>query len=182
MQEASFLLAAGAQAFGDGAHPTTASMLEVLAAIDPAAFTPRQACDMGAGSGILSMAVARRFSCPVLAVDISRQAVETLRENVASNAVDSLIRPLQADGFAHPEIQAAAPFDLILMNILAEPLLRLAVAAEAALAPGGLLVLSGMLAWQEPQIREAYQSLGLELAARLTLQDWVTLSFQKPLM
>jgi ribosomal protein L11 methyltransferase len=180
VSSAEITVQAGAHAFGDGSHPTTVGMLAVLEAIDPMAFTPRAVCDMGAGSGILSVAVARQFGCPVVAVDIERQAIETLRENARANAVDSLIHPVHSDGFAHPAIQAAAPFDLILMNILAEPLLRLAAPAEALLAPGGVLVLSGMLAWQEPQVSEACHALGLEPAHRLTLKDWVTLVFQKP--
>lgn len=180
MSAEQIIVQAGAHAFGDGSHPTTVGMLAALEAIDPAAFTPRTVCDMGAGSGILSVAVARQFGCPVVAVDIERQAVETLQQNARANAVDSLIRAVHSDGFAHPAIQAAAPFDLILMNILAEPLLRLAAPAETLLAPGGVLVLSGMLAWQEPQVSAAYHAIGLEPAHRLTLQDWVTLVFQKP--
>ncbi|MFZ8477652.1 50S ribosomal protein L11 methyltransferase, partial [Staphylococcus aureus] len=83
-------------------------------------------------------------------------------------------------GFDHPQIAARAPFDLITMNILAEPLLALAAPAASHLAPGGVVIVSGMLAWQEPQIREAYQSLGLELATRLMVGDWATLGFGKP--
>ena len=66
------------------------------------------------------------------------------------------------------------------MNILAEPLLRLAADADAHLASEGVLVLSGILSWQEPPLREAYASLGLELTSRLQVGDWVTLLWQKP--
>lgn len=89
------------------------------------------------------------------------------------------IYTIHAEGFAHPAITAAAPFDLITMNILAAPLLALAGDAERHLAPGGVLILSGIFLWQEPQIRGAYQSLSLELTSRLTLGDWVTLVWQK---
>lgn len=211
----SMTLSAGAHAFGDGQHPTTLGMLAALEAIDPGAFTPRAALDVGAGSGILSFAIARQFQCPVVATDISAGAVEILKENAIangysiryssplagedrwggvekSNALSSaplpnpprkgegVIIPLQADGFSHPAIAARGPYDLIVMNILAEPLLRLAHEAAAALAPGGALLLSGILTWQEPQIRDAYQSLELELATRLVVGDWVTLAFSKP--
>ncbi|MFM9889181.1 MAG: 50S ribosomal protein L11 methyltransferase [Rickettsiales bacterium] len=177
---AEFTLLAGASAFGDGQHPTTLGMLTALGAIDPHAFTPRVALDVGAGSGILSFVIARQFGCPVVATDISAQAIETLIKNAQANGFERHITALQADGFAHPAIAQGAPYDLITMNILAEPLLRLAHDTAAALAPGGVLLLSGMLSWQEPQIRDAYQSLGLELATRLAVGDWVTLAFSKP--
>ena len=92
----------------------------------------------------------------------------------------SKLLPLQADGFAHPAFQLVAPFDLIVMNILAEPLLALAGDTARHLAQGGVLIISGILLWQESQIRAAYQGLGLELASRLTVGDWVTLVWQKP--
>lgn len=178
-------LSAGAQAFGDGTHPTTRGVLAALEMLDPAAFTPRHACDMGAGSGILSFAILQQFQCPVIAVEIEKTAVSILAENARANGValdgaGGNFRPLHANGFAHPEIARAAPFDLITMNILAEPLLRLAGAATQHLAEGGVLIVSGLLTWQEAQISDAYQSLSLELTARLTVGDWVTQVWQKP--
>jgi ribosomal protein L11 methyltransferase len=179
MNPTDFTLTSSAHAFGDGTHPTTAGVMAALEAIDPAAFTPRIACDIGCGSGILSLAIARLFACPVIAADISAESVRTTRENAHANGLADKLRGVQADGFDHPDI-TAAPFDLIVMNILAEPLMTLAADAERALAPDGVLILSGLLQWQESQIREAYQSLGLELTSRLTLGDWVTLVWQKP--
>ncbi len=174
------IIQAGAGAFGDGSHPTTAGVLAALEAIDPDAFRPERAADIGAGSGILSFAIASRFGCPVWAGELDSQAVETLRKNAEANGYAGRVVAVHAEGFNHPELKKQAPFDLIVMNILADPLMALAADAERMLAREGVLIISGMLAWQEPQIREAYQSLGLELAARLTLQDWVTLSFVKP--
>lgn len=173
-------IAAGATAFGDGTHPTTAGMLAALEAIDPALFTPRAACDIGCGSGILSLAIARAFACPMIAADVAASAVATTRENLRTNGLEARVQVVQADGFAHPAITAAAPFNLIVMNILADPLIALAAAADAHLAPGGVLIISGILAWQEENIRIAYQQLGLELAHRLSIGDWVTLVWQKP--
>ncbi len=171
-------LSAGAHAFGDGAHPTTRGMLEALAMLDPAEFSPRSACDMGAGSGIISFAIAQKFQCPVVAVDVEASAVATLKENAARNGVEGLLA-LHADGFNHREIAARAPYDLITMNILAEPLMRLAGDACTHLAEEGVLMLSGILQWQETQITQAYASLGLTLSARLVVGDWVTLVWQK---
>lgn len=169
---------AGSAAFGDGSHPTTAGVLAALEAIDSTVFSPQNACDVGCGSGILSFAIAKLFSCPVFATDISAQAIETMQQNAARNNVNN-IHAYQASGLNHPAVQQAAPYDLIVMNILAEPLLMLARDAERALASGGVLIISGLFQWQEPQMQEAYASLGLELSTRLTLGDWVTLVWQK---
>lgn len=170
---------AGAAAFGDGSHPSTRGVMEALARIDPAAFTPRHACDIGAGSGIISFAIAQKFGCPVLATDIAKSAVETLKENITQNN-GTAITPIHADGFAHPEIAARAPFDLMVMNILPEPLLKLAGAANTHLAEGGVLILSGILLSKELIIIQVYQMFELELTTRIVIGDWVTLLWQKP--
>ena len=171
-------LLAGAAAFGDGTHPSTRGALEALARIDPALFSPRNACDVGAGSGIISFAMAQKFGCDVLATDIAKSAVETLAHNIATNDVAS-ITPIHADGFAHPAIAARAPFDLIVMNILPAPLLKLAVAANSHLAAGGVLILAGILIANQSIIIQSYQSLDLELTSRIVIGDWVTLLWQK---
>lgn len=171
--------AAGARAFGDGAHPTTRMVLAAIEAIDPALFKPRRACDMGCGSGILSLVIAQKFGCPVAAVDVLRESVEATRINAKQNQLGDRIATIHSDGFRHADIEARAPFDLIVMNILAEPLLALAMDAERQLAAGGVLILSGLLAWQETQVRDAYSALDLELTQRLVLNDWVTLVLQK---
>jgi ribosomal protein L11 methyltransferase len=173
-------LSAGAKAFGDGAHPTTRGVLEALAMIDPQAFTPSQACDIGAGAGLLSFALHQQFGCPVLAVELERAAFAVLQENIAINDAGEHITALHADGFAHPEIGRRAPFDLVVMNILAEPLRRLAAAAVAHLVEGGVLILAGIMVAQEDGIKQVYQSLGLELTSRIVIGDWVTLLWQKP--
>jgi ribosomal protein L11 methyltransferase len=181
MQPADYIeISAGAHAFGDGNHPTTRMVLAALAAIDPQHFTPHNACDMGAGSGILSLAIAQQFHCPITAVELERKAVETLRENAVANGMAERITAIHADGFRHADVAANAPFDLMVMNILADPLLMLAAEAHANLAPGGVCIISGLLLWQEAQIREAYEGLGLELAERLSMGDWVCLIWQKP--
>ncbi len=174
------IIQAGPGAFGDGNHPTTRGVLAAVASIDPDQFTPRIALDIGAGSGILSLAIAQRFACKVVAGELDRQAVDILRENFKTSGYGAALTALHADGFDHKQISDLAPYDLIMMNILAEPLLALAGEAARHLAPEGALILSGILVWQEVQIRDVYQQLGLELTARLQIEDWVTLLFQKP--
>jgi ribosomal protein L11 methyltransferase len=171
---------AGAAAFGDGSHPTTEGMLAALAAIDPAEFTPDMVCDMGCGAGLLAMRAAQLFGCAVVAADIERTAVEATRENAQKNHLAHLIHPVHSDGYNHPDIRARAPYDMILMNILADPLLSLAHDAVSSLGSGGALIMSGMLVWQQDSIILAYQGLGLELAHRVQIADWVTLVWLKP--
>jgi len=178
--QTSIEIAAGARAFGDGSHPTTQGALAALEGIDPAMFTPRNACDMGAGSGLTALAIHHHFRCPVIAADIMADAVATLRDNIAATGTAHAITPVHSDGFSHPAITQAAPYDLILMNILAEPILRHAATLDAHLAEGGVAILGGILTWQEQPIVDGYHGLGMELTSRLTIGDWVTLVFQKP--
>ncbi|MFZ4125389.1 MAG: 50S ribosomal protein L11 methyltransferase [Rickettsiales bacterium] len=177
MQNQEITLYAGTDAFGDGAHPTTQLMLAALDAIDTQTFTPSAVCDMGCGAGLLAMRAAQRFGCTVIAVDIERTAIEATRENAAKNGLP--VEAIHSDGFNHPTIAAHVPYDLILMNILEEPLTRLAVDAVNNLAEEGIIIMSGMLVWQQEHIMNVYQSLGMELAHRLQMGDWVALAWQK---
>ena len=194
----SITFAAGARAFGDGNHPTTTLMLAAIESLDPAKFTPGIACDMGCGSGILSLALAKKFGCKVVAVDVLRESVETTRMNALHNKFsveaplpqagegaraasgEGIIIPVHSDGFRHADVRAHAPYDLIVMNILAEPLLALAADAQTMLADQGVLLISGIFAWQEAQLTQAYQSLGLERTQQLTRGEWLAQVWQKP--
>lgn len=171
---------AGSHAFGDGNHPSTRGVLEALMLIDPQAFTPANACDIGAGAGLLSFAMATRFGCPVIAVEREREAVAVLKANIHHNNFMHQITPIHADGFHHPDIAARAPYDLLVMNILPEPLLKLAVAANDHVARGGVMILSGIMIANESVIIQAYQALELEITSRIVIGDWVTLVWQKP--
>ena len=163
-----------AQAFGTGSHPTTRGC---LLALDALAKRRRiaKALDLGTGSGILAFALARLFPAPVLATDIDPVAVATARENARINLVHRRTRFITADGLHHPALTARLPHDLIIANILAGPLKRLARPIAAALAPGGTLILSGLLARQEPYVRAAYRAQGLRLRSRLVIDGWATL-------
>lgn len=167
-------------AFGDGTHPTTQGVLAALAGIDPALFTPRIALDMGCGTGIAALQIHRHFACPVVAVDVAANALRTTMANATEQGVANAIHPIHSDGFRHPEITARAPFDLMVINILAEPILAMASDAEHHLCTGGVLILGGILQWQEETLHAAYQSLGMEHTARLRSGDWVTMLWQKP--
>lgn len=172
-------IAAGAAAFGDGRHPTTAMILMALEALDAGQFHPRRICDMGAGSGILSLRAAQKFpDATILAADSAQDAVAAIAENAATNQQPQIL-PVHANSFRHPTLATHAPYDLIMMNILAEPLLSLAADAVAALAQEGILMLSGILLWQQEQLIDAYAGLGLDLTHRLQQGDWITLLWVK---
>jgi ribosomal protein L11 methyltransferase len=166
-------------AFGTGHHETTALCLSVLSDL---AKRRRFAnvLDLGCGTGLLAIGAAKLWRRRVLASDIDPVAVEITRENAVANGEAPLVRAVVADGLTHPAIADAAPFDLIVANILAGPLTRLAPAIARALAPGGMLVLSGLLQWQENFVVSYYRPLGLIL--RRTRRDgaWSALVLERP--
>jgi len=165
-----------AQAFGDGSHPTTQLLLQIIDNIDN--FTPSRALDMGCGSGILSLAMARRWPCPIDAVDTEAASVTATRENAKNTGFATQITAYQANGFTHPHLSPG--YDLIAMNILAEPLASLARDAYRFAAPEGLTLLSGILRHQKEHIVDGYQQVGFELLHSLTLGDWVALVVVRP--
>lgn len=162
------------QAFGTGHHGTTAGCLAVLDRLT-SARSFRRPFDLGTGSGVLAIALAKRLRRPVLAADIDPVAVRVARDNARRNGVHPLVRIVAADGLAHPAIRTAAPFDLVVANILAEPLMRLAPALSAALAADGVLVLSGLLPHQRERVAAAYGGQGLRLAAAHRFAGWAVL-------
>jgi len=145
-------------AFGTGHHETTALCLAVLSDL-----AKRQrfshALDLGCGTGLLAIGAAKLWKRPVIASDIDPIAVEVTLENVRGNGVANLVRAVTADGVTHPLLDAGRPYDLIIANILAGPLTRLAPGIVAALAPRGTLVLSGLLHNQEKMLLSFYASL-----------------------
>jgi ribosomal protein L11 methyltransferase len=132
-------------AFGTGHHGTTAACLEMLASLVPAR-RPANALDLGTGSAVLAIAIARLAPIPVLATDIDPVAVAVAADNVALNGVSAHVTTQVAAGFDDPVFALRSPFELIVANILAGPLIELAPQMRSHLAPGGALVLSGWVA------------------------------------
>jgi len=167
-------------AFGTGQHATTSGCLEALDKLerDGARFT--NIADIGSGTGLLAFAALslwREAKC--IATDIDEVAVAVARENAAINRVKLGHGPgelllAQADGMDSALLAARAPFDLIIANILAGPLIELAPPFAAALAPGGTVVLAGLLDTQADAVARAYQSLGMALSERGT-GEWPVL-------
>jgi ribosomal protein L11 methyltransferase len=144
-------------AFGTGHHETTALCLSVLSDLAHRSFT--NVLDLGAGTGLLAIGAAKLWKRPVLASDIDPVAAEVTEENAHANGVSPWVRAVVADGLVHPILAANAPYDLIIANILAGPLTRLAPQIVGALKPGGTLVLSGLLNNQEAMVRSFYHRL-----------------------
>ncbi|MCH7544279.1 MAG: 50S ribosomal protein L11 methyltransferase [Proteobacteria bacterium] len=162
-------------AFGSGSHETTRGC---LIAIDRLAKRRRflNSLDLGCGSGILALAIARAMKRPVLAVDIDDWAVRTAAANARSNGLGALVRVAPGDGFSGREIRRRAPFDLIVANILARPLVRLAPDLVRALRKGGVAILSGLLHSDQAALIAAYRAQGARLIRRHRLGDWTTLT------
>ncbi len=169
------------QAFGTGHHETTFSC---LLALDILARRRRfrHVLDLGCGTGVLAMAAAKLWRRNVMASDIDPLAMRVARENARRNGLAAHVRPVTAAGFGHPDIAAAAPYDLVLANILARPLMRLAKPMARHLAPGGYVILSGLLRGQEAAVRSAYRSQGLFLARRFLRNEWSTLLLYKTVL
>ncbi len=164
-------LDAGA-AFGTGEHATT---MGCLLALDRLARARRIArpLDLGCGSGILALAIAATWRCPVMAADIDPVAVTVARANARANQMTPLVRVLPSDGLAARGLHRR--YDLITANILARPLVELSAAICRRLLPGGVAILSGLLAGQENMVRAAYRRQGLRLERRFAIAGWNTL-------
>ena len=166
------LLIDAATAFGSGTHATTRGCLHALSHLARRA-PPGAVLDLGCGSGILAIAAAKLLRRPVLAVDIDPEAVRVTRRNVRRNGVAGLVRCVRADGYRHAAIDRAAPYALVLANILAGPLARMAYELSRHLAPRGIAVLSGLLATQETRVLAPHLPHRLGLRHRLRIDDWV---------
>jgi ribosomal protein L11 methyltransferase len=163
-------------AFGTGHHETTALCLEALSDLArERAF--RNVLDLGTGTGLLAIGAAKLWKRPVLASDIDPVAVEVARDNAISNGAGPLVRAVVADGLANPILARAAPYDLLIANILAGPLTQLAPSILRSLAPGAVLLLSGLLNNQEKLVISFYRSLRYVGARRSG--PWSALVFEK---
>ncbi len=173
------------QAFGTGQHATTEGCLALLDAMKRQGVVVRNCADIGTGTGLLAFAALhlwpRAFAT---ASDIDPVCVGVVEENAALNGVPmggraGELTMLVADGMEHPLLAVRGPYDLIIANILAGPLIHLAPEFAQALLPGGHLLLAGLLETQEAQVRAACRRAGLRLAARMVNGDWSILWLRK---
>ncbi len=167
-----------AQAFGTGHHETTTGCLEAIEMI-LRKRTPSRMIDIGTGTGVLAIALAKRVDARILATDIDPIAVTTTIENANDNGVGEQIDTIEATGLDHDDITARAPYDMIVANILAGPLTELAPGMGKIAQTGGTAILSGILNTQADGVIAAYQAAGFELVDHLKRKDWTTLVLRK---
>lgn len=167
-----------AQAFGTGHHETTTGCLEAIEML-LARKTPTRIVDIGTGTGVLAIALAKRLGGKILATDIDPIAVVTTIENARENGVGDNLDAIEATGLEHSEIAARAPYDLLVANILAGPLTELAPAMGDVAQQGGTAILSGILNTQADGVIAAYEASGFALVDHLKRKDWTTLVLEK---
>jgi len=135
---------------------------------------PKRVLDLGCGAGVLAIAAAMALQQSILATDIDPDAVEVTLQNAAINNVAPLIDSYQADGFASEHLKDKQ-FDLIFANILAGPLMGLAPDITKALAPGGKVILSGILDEQVETVSQVFTKKGLEISPQPSFSGWTSL-------
>ena len=168
-----------AMAFGTGHHGTTQGCLASFDALLRQGLRPRNVADIGCGTGVLAMAAAATGAVAVIASDIDQIAVATARANCAANKLGSRVLAVRAPGFRHPELRRRAPFDLVFANILANPLKRLAPDMARSVAPGGIVILSGILNRQARGVQAVYAGHGFSTRARRVIGEWTTLTLDR---
>lgn len=167
-----------ALAFGTGHHGTTRGCLLLLDQV-LRAQRPRRILDLGTGTGVLAIAAAKALRRRVLASDIDRQAVIVARDNARRNGAGDLVEAICAIGFGARHFTERGRFDLVLANILANPLKRLATPMRSHLAPSALVILSGLLPAQANDVIAAYRTNGIVLRKRLELEGWTSLLLRR---
>ncbi|MGN6819375.1 MAG: 50S ribosomal protein L11 methyltransferase [Sphingomonas sp.] len=167
-----FLIDAG-RAFGTGHHATTSGCLAMLDAMADRRFA--NVIDIGTGTGLLAFAARHLWpGAKVMATDIDPMAIDVTRENAEANAVPG-IDLIVADGALDDAITASAPYDLIIANVLAGPLVSMAPELAAIAAPDAVIVLAGLLETQRMQVVDAYAACGCALAETDRRGDWTVL-------
>ena len=163
-----------ALAFGTGHHGTTRGCLLLLDHVLKSR-KPRRVLDLGTGTGVLAIAAAKARKRAVLASDIDAPSVRVARDNARLNGVGNLVQTIRATGFAAPEFAKHGPFDLVLANILANPLRQLAGPMSGHLAPEAFVILSGLLNHQAASVVAAYRARGLVPLRHLRIEGWSSL-------
>ena len=173
------------RAFGTGQHETTSGCLVALSRLRDQGASFSDLLDLGTGTGLLAFAAMKLWpAARAAASDIDPVSIEVTRENARINHVRlgrtrGQLELAVAEGLDHPRLQARAPYDLVVANILAPPLIALASSVARGMAPGGRLILAGLLDRQAEAVAAAYRRQGLMLAFRVEHGEWPTLVMRK---
>jgi ribosomal protein L11 methyltransferase len=168
-----------ATAFGSGEHETTTACIEALTKMHHHNHPFKNPLDMGCGSGILAMVIAKLWDIPVLAVDNDPESVRVAAANAQMNDCTNLITTLCNEGFAGTAVKEKEPFDLIAANILAAPLCDMAPDMAGCVAREGRIVLSGLLTRQINDVRQAYEAVGFKFIEQHLIGDWAALVLER---
>jgi ribosomal protein L11 methyltransferase len=167
-----------ALAFGTGHHGTTRGCLLLLDRV-LRARTPKRVLDLGTGTGVLAIAAAKALRRKVLASDIDPLSVRVAADNARLNGVGNFVKTIRATGLSAPQFAKHGPFDLVLANILANPLRQMATPMAEHLAPSARVILSGLLPYQANCVIAAYRARGLVLLRHLQIEGWSSLLMRK---
>jgi ribosomal protein L11 methyltransferase len=173
-------------AFGTGQHETTTGCLMALDRLKREGFVARNLVDVGTGTGLLAFAGLHLWPrARATASDIDPISIDVTRENAGVNKVALGAGPGRLDsavaaGLDHPKLRRRAPYDLIVANILAGPLIELAPSLAPVLVPGGRLILAGLLDTQAPRVIRAYRREGLRWSFTIQRGEWPTLVLRRP--
>ena len=168
-----------AMAFGTGHHGTTRGCLVLLDRV-MRAHSPRRVLDLGTGTGVLGIAAAKALRRRVLASDIDPLATRVAHANARLNGVGNLVESVCAIGFSAQQIAKRAPYDLVMANILANPLRQMATPMAAHLAPKAMVILSGLLPHQTQGVIAAYRAREIVLLREIQVEGWSSLLMQVP--
>ena len=173
------------RAFGTGQHETTTGCLLALDRLKATGASFSSLADVGTGTGLLAFAAMRLWpAARAVASDIDPVAMEVAAENAAVNRIAigrarGQVELIVAPGLDHPRLKDRAPYDLLIANILAGPLIELAPSLAGALAPGGRLILAGLLDGQAAAVTAAYRRQGMMATGRIDRGEWPTLVLRK---
>lgn len=172
-----------ATAFGSGEHGTTKGCIQAMLDLKGQGICPWNVLDVGTGSGILALAAWKLWKTPILATDIDEEAVRVAAVHADVNGVSiggSALSLAAGDGFNIPDLQRKKPYELVIANILAGPLIEMAADLTAVLDKPGYVILSGMLVTQATEVLAAYEACGLKMRERYDIGEWATLVLQRP--
>lgn len=168
-----------ATAFGSGEHETTTACIQAITKMHDEGRRFHKPLDMGCGSGILAMVIAKLWQIPVLAVDNDPESVRVTTTNAEINGCTPLIDSLCNEGFAGTAVKSKGPFDLVAANILAAPLREMAPDMAKCVTPQGRIVLSGLLTRQIPEVRQSYEGVDFKFVEQHIIGDWAALVFER---
>lgn len=170
-----------ATAFGSG-HQTTKGCLEAIGFLNKKRIFPQKILDIGTGSGILSLACAKIWqdhTPQITAVDIDPESVRVATQNAFDNRLEAFLSIAQSNGYQSDLVKKNAPYDLIMANILARPLIEMAPDLAKHLRPNGYCILSGFVADQVDWVLEAHQKEGLTTITEFRGDDWYAVLMEK---